>query len=134
MLSIEKYRPRRKFIIGSLIWALAVGQAYAIEITIPLPGGVNSYAECVLDSVKPDIGGVALQALTSDCRARFPNASKPGLFGPRSVDTCYQKYEDSVSSREAAKVVFSACQDYFRSQNSNQSTALRGSRLQATPN
>ncbi len=134
MSLIEKYISHRNFIAGGLIWALGVGQAFAIEITIPLPGGINSYAECVLDNVKPDIGGVALHALTSDCRARFPSASKPGLFGPKSVDSCYQKYEDAVTSREAAKVVFSACQDYFRSQPPSQSTALRGSRLQANPN
>jgi hypothetical protein len=134
MSLIKQYMLHRKFITSGLIWALGASQAYAIEITIPLPGGINSYAECVLENVKPDIGGVALHALTSDCRARFPNASKAGLFGPKSVDSCYRKYEDSVTSREAAKVVFSACQDYFRSQPTNQSTALRGSRLQATPN
>lgn len=134
MLLIDKYRLHRKFIAGTVIWALGSSQASAIEVTIPLPGGINSYAECVLDSVRPDIGGVALQALASDCRARFPDASKPGLFGPRTVDSCFRKYEDRVTSREAAKVVFSACQDYFRSQPPGQSTALRGSRLQAAPN
>ncbi len=129
MQSLKNRLPRQKYLATIALGLLAAGQARAFEITIPLPGGVDSYAECVLDAVGPDLGGVALQALTSDCRTRFPQPSKPGLLGPRSVESCYQKHEDRIASRDVAKLVFSACQDYFRADAKGSPTALRGSRL-----
>ena len=131
MQPLRNYLPRHKILSAGALWLLGLGQANAIEITIPLPGGVDSYAECVLDAITPDLGGVALQALTSDCRSRFHQPSKPGMFGPRSIDSCFQKNQDRISSRAAAKVVFSACQDYFSADSPDQPTALRGSRLRA---
>lgn len=100
----------------------------AVKVTVPLPGGVDSYAECVLDQVGPKTGAVETRSIASNCRADFPAPSKAGLFGPRSVESCFEKYGGQASHRQASRAIYDACQDYFR-RNTASNTALRGSRL-----
>jgi hypothetical protein len=118
----------------ALLLAIACTSAQAIEITIPLPKfGANNYAECVIKKIDADTSPVEIQALRSDCRSKFPQASKRGMFGPRSVAACYNKNEHRVAHREAAKAIHGACEDYFQTEQTQQASAIRGSRLSASP-
>ena len=122
-------RPTRTSSLVLLLCACASSSLQAIEVTIPLPKfGPSNYAECVLKQIKPDIGPVETVSIKSECRSTFPHASRRGLFGPRSTQSCYQKNEYRVTHRQAAEAVFGACQDYFRT-NTADNSALRGGRL-----
>lgn len=123
---IRRLRLRSAGLLGALVMA---SSSSALQITIPLPGATDSYAECVLDQIGTKTGPVEVQAIESGCRTRFPGPSRRSMLDARSVDACYRKYEDKVAHRQAAQAVFGACQDYFRANTAEAATAMRGARL-----
>jgi hypothetical protein len=114
---LSSTRQRTHLSLGFTIATILVASTASndsVALSGLIPGHTNNYAECVIRQLHPNTGTQQVDAIVGQCRTAFPDISRRNMLDARSVQNCYQRYQDRIANRPAAKALFVACQDYFR--------------------
>ena len=75
--------------------------------------GPSNYAECIFANVNQNISARGITHIETECRERFPEPST-SFFSADETKVCYNKHQDLVNNRFAAKAIWKACNDYHQ--------------------